>query len=800
MPFEVFRRHQRKILAVLAIMAMIAFVFDPQTISSLLGFGGRPDEADKAIAEIYGHPVSGQQLRSEAQRRSLANQFVFSARLMVGSEIAILVNQLGPEAVERTLAAAPQFGPARARQVVQEAAHFFGGTDEQSLLDAMILRHKADQLGIVVSDDSVNRFIQTITDDRLLPEQLRNIRNQRLQGISEDLLYQMLRDELRIRRVSNLFGLSGLTQPTPDVLWDHFQKFHNKVGAEVVPVAVAYYLDQVPEPSEQELTELFEKYKDREPNSLSPDPGFKQPRRVKGEYVVASFDVFKGQVKVSEQEVRDFYEKNKERYRLTEDADELPLPKIEEESGLVPVLQPEGGGAEKQSPETGQLEKSTHKPAATGEKTAEGAANPPDDEEEDQDVDSAGVGSEEKAETAGQSATEGASSTPAPKPSSSAEPPGKADAGAGAPTSSAPARSEPAAKDGSAAGAQKAEAEPRYRALDDKLAQEIRDEIQRDRAIQEMLAHLDKIAARMRDYGSKYEAYRAVDPKKKAAQPKERPAPLDLKALAAAEGLQYVVPPALSAAEADSLAGIGGSFEPDPRGSVLRGDSFAKVAFSNEALLLPLTFKDNQDNYYLFWKLEDQPAHVPDFPDVNEAVRLAFKTLAARELAKAKAEKMASFATAEGNNVATVESRLRKAADEEPKLPVLSTGLFSRMTQRYTFNPDQPFPFAQVDSEVPNVDRAGTEFMDTAFSLQAGQAGVAPNAPESVYYAIAVTDRQPAKTEDFFSRWAAIEMQYLQEQTQETSQRWMEDQRKEAGLKMISQKSDEEAAEETARR
>lgn len=741
MPFEVFRRHQRKILAVLAIAAMIAFVFPLNTISSLLGFGNAGGQSDTPVAEMHGRPVYRQELAMWAQTRSLANQFVFSAELAVGSPVANLLAQLdlNAEAAERVLAGVPQVGPLRARQAVRETMHYFGGADEQSLLDAMILRHKADKMGVVVSDDGVTRFIQQITGDRLQPEQLTAIRTQRLQGVSEGHLYDILRDELRVRELASLFRVGSLGQPTPDELWAHFQRFNSKVDAEVVPVAAARYVDQVPEPSDQELDELFAKYKDREPDPNSPEPGFKQPRRVKGEELVASLDAFKAKVKVTEQEVRDFYERNKERYRSVGD-EELPLPKLEqEEAGLLPAVQPEGDASGSGGKEAGQAKEAQAAAPEAGKKS----------------------GAEPTGEKAG-----------------SGSPGGKKDSGAATET-------------------KKAEPEPQYRPLDDKLAQEIRDDLQRDKAIRDILGRFDKIAAAMRDYGSKYVA---ADSKKSAADAKTLP-PLDLKALAAAEGLNYVARPAFSRAEAESVPGIGAAHELEARSGGLRGDSFAKVVYSNTSTLVPLRLKDDRDNHYLFWKLDDEPSHVPDFGEVKDAVRLAFQMRGARELAKGKAEKIASFATAEGNKVETVRSRLVKAAGEGPKLAVLTTGLFSRMTQRYTFNPDQPFPFAQVSSEVPNVEGAGQEFMDKAFSLKPGQAGVAANASETVYYTIAVTQEQPAKPEEFFSRWMTVEMQYMQEQMAETADRWMEDQRKEAGFKAISMRgTGEEGAEGTAQR
>jgi hypothetical protein len=71
----------------------------------------------------------------------------------------------------------------------------------------------------------------------------------------------------------------------------------------------------VGEPKEEELLALFEKHKQQFPSPESPEPGFRQPYRAKFQYFKADLDeLITAEMKnVPEDEVRDYYEKNKDK-------------------------------------------------------------------------------------------------------------------------------------------------------------------------------------------------------------------------------------------------------------------------------------------------------------------------------------------------------------------------------------------------------------------------------------------------------------------------------------------------------
>ena len=127
MSFEVFRRHQKKMLAVFAILAMFGFVVSdslPRLLSS--NASGR----DQPIVKLYGKMLHQSELNEMLTERSLANRFLF--RIF------------------------PYFGPEP-----------FGSLKTRDLVDAVILRHEADRLGIPAGHEVGKDFLMRVTHGRM---------------------------------------------------------------------------------------------------------------------------------------------------------------------------------------------------------------------------------------------------------------------------------------------------------------------------------------------------------------------------------------------------------------------------------------------------------------------------------------------------------------------------------------------------------------------------------------------------------------------------------------------------------
>jgi hypothetical protein len=182
---------------------------------------------------------------------------------------------------------------------------YFGGSrDPKELIDFLLLRHHADQLGIQLTDADISDLIRRETRGALTPQQsgqlLKELRQDRFRGLTADMLKSALGDEFRVRIVQQaLLGkeynpmLPGQEAAlTPYEFWKFYRgnRAESQIVLASIPVEIPEFLKKVGKPTEQELRTLFEANKDREPNPASDQAGFKQPMRVQVQWVSAPTD------------------------------------------------------------------------------------------------------------------------------------------------------------------------------------------------------------------------------------------------------------------------------------------------------------------------------------------------------------------------------------------------------------------------------------------------------------------------------------------------------------------------------
>jgi hypothetical protein len=137
--------------------------------------------------------------------------------------------------------------------------------------------------------------------------------------MGQNQMFELLRETLLVQKVLQLLQ-SGIFPISPVASWDFHNRLNRRVKVEFMGIPVANYLDKISDPSSSELNDFFEEYKNRSYRPGLPEPGFRQRKRMAIQYVRADFQQFlDAQVsKVTEQEVRDYYEEHKDDFRQTE--------------------------------------------------------------------------------------------------------------------------------------------------------------------------------------------------------------------------------------------------------------------------------------------------------------------------------------------------------------------------------------------------------------------------------------------------------------------------------------------------
>jgi hypothetical protein len=192
---------------------------------------------------------------------------------------------------------------------------YFGGTlSTDDLLDFLLWRQQADMLNITLTDEDVRREVNREAGSEVLSgkeladaEKLRPLLQGAARSFTVKEFYDALRDEFRVRLAQEALlgnspgarqalgtGLAGDDLPaggTPEEFWEFYKDKRTALDVGFVRVPVSQFTGQVKEePTEKELVELFERYKNDEPNPERERPGFKVPRRIKVEWVSANPD------------------------------------------------------------------------------------------------------------------------------------------------------------------------------------------------------------------------------------------------------------------------------------------------------------------------------------------------------------------------------------------------------------------------------------------------------------------------------------------------------------------------------
>ena len=297
MPFEVFRRHQKKLLTILGVLAMGAFVLSdsvPKYLNS--NTGGR----DQKVAELYGRQVYQSQLNELARQRSRANMFVASMIPFLGRE-----------------------------------GNYFGGLKQRDLVDAFILQHEADRLGMPATPELGKEWLGDLAKryrGRMTDALWSSLYSRFANEISEDQLLADIANQARLLKVRSLLGLPVVT---PYDVFRAYREENERVSAKIADVPVELFLSQVAEPSPSDVQAYFDQYKDVLPDPAAETPGFKVPRQVQLEILSLDGNALARSIrdKLTDAELRPYYENHKTEFEVPS---ELPKDLFADQPDLTP--------------------------------------------------------------------------------------------------------------------------------------------------------------------------------------------------------------------------------------------------------------------------------------------------------------------------------------------------------------------------------------------------------------------------------------------------------------------------------
>lgn len=174
-----------------------------------------------------------------------------------------------------------------------------------------LLAMEAERAGVVVADAEVDEFLNQIATQA--PGHLEALRTRH--GITPPEVRRAVRRHMQIMKHAEFLGSCSL--PSESQVRHHVRDTQDKVAIEFVAIDAEKFLDTTKPVTVAELSAQFEKHKDEVSGESESGYGYKLPRRVKLQYVVADVNKISPHVKVGFEEVKAHWKANKSNYRKT---------------------------------------------------------------------------------------------------------------------------------------------------------------------------------------------------------------------------------------------------------------------------------------------------------------------------------------------------------------------------------------------------------------------------------------------------------------------------------------------------
>jgi hypothetical protein len=704
--FNFFRKYQRSMLVAVAVLAMLAFFVLPP----FLQMGAGSSSNDPVVVEWKGGVVREDQLERAVALRTLVNRFLMQAAATAGRDPSRL----------------PAF-PEGEELVVRE----------------MLLAKEAEKIGLTVSNTAINEFLAAWTNNMVRQDQfdgiIAGLRYGRAPVLAADL-FESLRTALIARNTLLLFQ-TGFSGDPPAWRWDFYKRLEQSATVEVFPIEVENLATSVELPNESKLKAYFDTFKNDLPSAMSPNPGFKEPHRIQYASLMADqkkFEAAAGKT-ITDRDIEEFYEKNKET-RFREAPSAPPVTK-----------EPATDSSDERRKETPAMDSTKEKnsqdvsdaPVKAVQETDENAPKESKDAKESEskikekeaaqpaDSDSSSRSHKslvrtvtfqvEKEESSDADSSKNVKQQPAEKPTAESE---------NETTGSVEEKPKPTEKEGEDS-ADSEKPEMTFQPLD-KVADQIRQEISRQRATETIDAIFSALAADLNAYAEDRALWiaRGKDGDKEPSSP-------NVGKIAEKQDLVAVESDWTTVAEAAGGGGIGSSFEfvPDPSSRFgIRQQRWLETMFGDGTITLrPVTSRDAEGNRYFSWKQGDKEERVPTFAEARSNVEKAWRIVEARPIAVKEAAALVDK---------TGGKSFKEALSESEFEQVKEIGPFTWLTQG-----DVGVNGAPVLSSPEGLVMPGNKMMQKIFSVAKGQSVTTFNEPQTICYVIRLLEYKPADEE-----------------------------------------------------
>lgn len=589
--------------------------------------------------------------------------------------------------------------------------------DEQ-IISRHLMAEKAKEEGLLISDAMIDDYLAMSAGGAEVTPQLMKAINRDVNGgrvpmaaIRRQLEVELLNQKMMLLSMAGLPRVPNLTESV-----EHFGKTARKIECEVIPVSVSDFVDDSLTPTQSELRAIYEEGKLEFKDPSGQLPGFKTQRRMKMQYFAGNFESFlvKASASLTDKEIQAQYDE------LVEQESDLVMEIIPDDQPETPAVDPAG---DTESAPTGDADSDDPAPIPSTE-TPDNSINvrssasfkfvsmvaqegepvvgePVVGEPVMQDPAVTEPVTTEPVVEGSMPVTEGAAVTEAKE----ADAPKSVEEG-GLADMLESADEEDADVIGPLLGDEEEKVLKRAKPLKD-VASLIRRQLKGREATDAMRIALITAETEVETYNQQLLLW---DEGKNTDKPK--PAAPDFQAIADQNGLRL--------GETDLMDNeqlreneLGKTMNFNQRSVDLLADMIFD-RFNTTDVYSPTTYNDGT-KAFVYWPIEMRETEIPKLEDCKEEITNFYRQQKAFEKAKEAAAAIAAKAS--------VDKKLT-AIDPDKAAPTGEFSWFQVRGRRTVFS--QP-----IGVELP-----GEEFMETAFSLKEGEAGVAANRRRDIIYVV----------------------------------------------------------------
>jgi hypothetical protein len=682
-PLKWFRKNEKILLGVFGVLIMFVFTLsigsgiDP--IIDWLSGGGvqtKSSIAGPLVAKWKGGSLNESDMFNLKQNRNLVIQYLYAIEQQASMR-----------------GSAPQTQPLPRLN------------SEESLLEMALLEREANKQGIVITDEAVLNYLVMLSGGSMQPAEFLQLWQTITQNRgTERQLFALLRSELSAARLRGLVW-SGTRAASPIAFWDFYNRTEKRVDAELMAIEVADFIDEVPEPSERELTAFYDLYAAKHSIPGSPTPGFRQRRRLAFESIRFDYQEFIDAEKelVTDEEIKTYYEENKSEFVKGLPEDDLQAPDAAAEEAVEETDANEAAGPAESDSASDADEASEE--STTAEEPAPSPSPVPQDV-----VEEAAAPVAEQTEAVIQAATQPVTET---EEVATTEAPAEAAAADDATETTKPSETEATADTSASAD--------EYKPLSE-VEDDIRRAIAAPRAQEKVETAIKAARARMNKYYKQYVMYEVQKQKDETLEPPTMPTFDDISETPPVSVSSIPLSDRYEVGQFELGQAVEFQFLQD---RILR-IPFGDIVYEEKTIpeYQPRQFPSAEVSpQFVYWCVGQEEAKTPELDEIRDAVVDAWKMQKAADLALAAATEQATKANQAGKKLAECLDYPNATTFQSGEISWLTGGnvpLGGSNQPRY--------------SEIPGVDAPSEEMFSRLFRLQPGEVGAAMNRPRTTAY------------------------------------------------------------------